>query len=30
MKAFCFKDSCPNQGLQQVITEGLRLGRVQG
>ena len=30
MKAFCFKHSCPNQGLQQVITEGLGLGRAQG
>ena len=29
MKAFCFKHSCPNQGLHQVITEALRLGRVQ-
>ena len=30
MKAFCLKRSCPVQGLQQVITEGPGLTRVQG
>ena len=30
MKAFRFKHSCPSQGLQQVITEALGLGRAQG
>ena len=30
MKAFRFKHSCPSQGLQQVITEGLGLEMVQG
>ena len=30
MKAFCLKRPCPNQGLQQVITEGPGLEMVQG